>query len=188
MIKLEGSKKEFTLAARVARSVELVDIYLSNARVESFLREFEPQSRQFHLKISFPISKHAISSNNRLLVWSAISIAGTLARDDVNEIQNKEPIVFSITVEYTAEFDMPDDPIPDDIGEIGLQSFAKLNGIYLLMPYLRQAIHDEAIKMKINIPPLPTILLEQSDEKNEPTQLKKTKKRRPLRKKTDPRH
>jgi len=187
MITLIASEEERRAASRVSQVAELVEVVLTKTTATNNL--FMVKKSEVPVKLTFevPSGDFEITTRNTLLVRSGIVVRGVVeAQDhDIDEDLNEEVIEdigALIEVEFAAEFLIPEGPLPDEAEELWLPAFARLNGPYICMPYLRQAVQDLAGRMKLHVT-LPALKIQgQAKEAAKPT--KKTKKKPTIKKKT----
>jgi len=66
--------------------------------------------------------------------------------------------VVRLHVVLQAVYRLPDGPVPDEVRERGFPTFARVNGPYFLMPFMRQQIH--ALTSELPVQPLMLPLLQ----------------------------
>ncbi len=166
MIILKGTKQEMASAGQVSSQVELREVYLTNLQAWNRFDQLPDRDQPIKVKYSNPAGVHEITASNMLLIRSAIVVTGIIddGDEEITPEREQELMVLRIEVEFSAEFDMPPGEIPKEIREIGLKAFAKLNGPYICMPYLRQEITNLAGHMKLSLPPLPTLKIQPERE------------------------
>ena len=161
MLRIIAEKEEITAASLVAHSVELTDVTLSKAGVSGSVYLHNKFDVKIHLKLSDPTTRFELgpTGSDVMFVFTEMKVEGYNV-DQENKGGIKQP-VFLIQAEFVAEFGIPSGEMPASIREKGLPAFTRLNGPYICMPYLREFIDGLARQMRLTLPPLPTVVIEE---------------------------
>ena len=176
MIILKATSEDLAAASQLSRQVDLINVYLTDVRAWNDFNKLSDRTKPIKVKYSEPKSESEITDINTLIVKSSININGIIddTEEEITPELEKELMVLQIKVEFAAEFDLPEGEMPQDIRKLSLPAFTKLNGPYVCMPYLRQAINNIAGQMQIVLPPLPTLKIQPEDEQSLKTRKSKS--------------
>lgn len=152
---LEASADDARNASVVARNVSLRHIWLLNVDVRNDLPiRGHALDMPLGARVTHDVGKHIKLKDSAILVPVTIQVSFS---DESRREENKAPgqtdtesaPVAVVRVDVGAEYQLPDGPVPDGIGESHFEAFARLNGPYNAWPYLREEVHRLSADMGI---------------------------------------
>jgi len=130
--------KEFRLASQVGRSVTLLAIRLLDVKVTNRIsRPDKVANVPIVPTIQIIGGSHRLDPDGILSVDGGVRVEFRLQVKD--EQASREPDAV-VEVLYGADYATPKAPVPEEIGEAGLDAFARLNGLFNCWPYIRQEV------------------------------------------------
>lgn len=158
MITLKATAEELALSRSVGENAELRKVTLSRLTAINKLKELLPDGGEVKIQFDGPAGRHELPKNGELHTFIKARLTGMGIGDQYSSDADSDLVPFKIEIEYRAIFNIPTDNIPEEIEKKGFAAFAKINGPYICMPYIRQSIQNLVSEMGLQIT-LPTLLI-----------------------------
>ena len=163
MIVINATDRDLINAKNVSSNVELLDVSLKKLRVENNLHSVKEKETNLQIRFKTPYGKAELVEEEKLRVYSGLTLMATIDENEETDIDELQNYLVKIEVEFCAVFNLPEGPMPEGIKKIGFDAFAKLNGPYICMPYIRQAIQNLTSQMGLQIT-LPIVQIERVED------------------------
>jgi hypothetical protein len=142
---------DYQLASAVAPHVALNNVFMTKISAELKMPWSDAiaclASREAGAKISWK-SDYELPENSTEL---HVNIAFTAVLG--NQAKDAKPVI-ELLVSYVLDYTL-DSPPPSDLREGLMSAFARVNGVYVAWPYIREAIQTTCAKMNLPPPLLP---------------------------------